>query len=51
MMNTRLEKPENRHERADRVAREYITAERAKREEKTSRLRDLRLKMERMTAS
>ena len=50
MMRVRIEKPENRHERADRVAREYITAERSQREKKTARLREMRLKMERMAA-
>ncbi|MHA6643617.1 hypothetical protein [Mesorhizobium sp. A623] len=44
------EKPENRHVRADRISREYITAERQVREKKTARLREMRLKMERMAA-
>ncbi len=50
MSRTRLEKPESKLERADRIAREIITAERAARESKTSRLRDMRMKMERMAA-
>jgi hypothetical protein len=50
MTEVRLEKPENRHVRADRIAREYIIAERTARERKTARLREMRLKMERMAA-
>jgi hypothetical protein len=50
MTTVRTEKPENRHVRADRIAREYITAERIAREKKTARLREMRLKMERMAA-
>jgi hypothetical protein len=50
MMEVRQERPENRHERADRIAREYIDAERSERKEKTARLREMRLKMERMAA-
>lgn len=50
MMRVRIEKPENRHERADRIAREYISSERRQRDEKTARLREMRLKMERMAA-
>ena len=50
MVEIQKEKPENRHERADRVAREYITAERRAREKKTARLREMRLKMERIAA-
>lgn len=37
---------EDRHERADRVAREHIQAERQARERKTERLRALRMQME-----
>ncbi|GAA0593399.1 hypothetical protein [Paenochrobactrum glaciei] len=40
------ERPENRHERADRIARELIDAERNKVQKKTERLRALRLEME-----
>jgi len=50
MIEAREEKPENRHDRADRIAREYIDAERSARKEKTARLREMRLKMERMAA-
>jgi len=50
MIEVREEKPENRHDRADRIAREYIAAERSARKEKTARLREMRLKMERMAA-
>lgn len=50
MMKARLEKSENRHERADRIAREYTAAERSRRDEKTARLREMRLKIERMAA-
>lgn len=50
MTEVRLNKPENKHVRADRIAREYITAERNAREKKTARLREMRLKMERMAA-
>ena len=50
MTEVRLDKPENKHGRADRIAREYINAERNAREKKTARLREMRLKMERMTA-
>jgi hypothetical protein len=48
MIEVREEKPENRHDRADRIAREYIAAERSARKEKTARLREMCLKMERM---
>lgn len=50
MTDVLQEKPENRHERADRVARELITAERSAREKKTARLRKKRLKVERLAA-
>jgi hypothetical protein len=50
MTEVRLEKLENRHERADRVAREYITTERRARQKETARLREMRLKIERMAA-
>jgi hypothetical protein len=50
MMKARLEKPENKHERADRIAREFIDAERVARDKKTARLREMRLKVERMAA-
>ncbi len=40
-------KAEDRHVKSDRIAREYIAAERKQREKKTARLRALRLKMER----
>lgn len=50
MMKVRSEKAENRHERSDRIAREYVAAERRQRDEKTARLREMRLKMERMAA-
>lgn len=40
------ERPENRHERADRIARKLIDAERNKVQKKTERLRALRLEME-----
>jgi hypothetical protein len=46
MVEVRTEKPENRHVRADRIAREYIAAERKAREKKTARLREMRLNME-----
>ena len=48
-MRAQAARTENRHERADRIAREYIDAERAAREKKTARLREMRLKMERMS--
>lgn len=50
MTKVRLEKPENRRVRADRVAREYIAAERAAREKKTARLREMRLEAEGLAA-
>lgn len=46
MFKNSNEKPENRHERADRIAREVIKAERSKIQKKTERLRALRLEME-----
>lgn len=49
MLKIQNERQENRHERADRISREYITAERRKRDEKTARLRDMRLKIERVS--
>jgi hypothetical protein len=48
-MEVRSEKPENRHVRADRIAREYIESERRERERKTERLRAMRLRMENKT--
>jgi hypothetical protein len=45
-MEVQREKAENRHVRADRIAREYIERERREREKKTAHLRALRLKME-----
>lgn len=47
MIRAHREKTEDRHSRADRIARETISAERREREKKTARLRELRLKMER----
>jgi hypothetical protein len=40
------EKPEDRHVRADRIAREFILSEKRERERKTARLRALRLELE-----
>ncbi|WP_165899792.1 hypothetical protein [Borborobacter arsenicus] len=48
-MEVRREKAENRHVRADRIAREYIERERREREKKTAHLRALRLSMENQT--
>lgn len=47
-MNTPVhrERPEDRHARADRIAREFIQSERREREKKTARLRALRLELE-----
>lgn len=39
-------KPENRHERTDRIAREILLAERAAREKKIAHLRALRQQRE-----
>lgn len=39
-------KPENRHERTDRIAREILHAERAAREKKIAHLRALRQQKE-----
>jgi hypothetical protein len=47
MSNTRKE---SRDERANRIANEMIREERAKREQKTARLRELRLAREHATA-
>lgn len=44
------EKNEDRHVRADRIVREHISAERKAREKKTARLREMRLKMEKLAA-
>ncbi|MFK4824335.1 hypothetical protein ACI0FM_05970 [Paenochrobactrum sp. BZR 588] len=46
MSNNTTERPENKHDRADRIARELIDAERNKVQSKTERLRALRLEME-----
>ncbi|WP_156460207.1 hypothetical protein [Mesorhizobium sp. Root157] len=46
MIAAQRERPEDRHARADRVAREHILSERRERERKTARLRALRLEME-----
>lgn len=46
MKQIHREKPEDRHARADRIAREFILSERRERERKTARLRALRLGME-----
>jgi hypothetical protein len=40
------EKSEDRHVRADRIAREFILSEKRERERKTARLRALRLELE-----
>ncbi len=48
MLEAIVEKRESRDERANRIARGLIKAERVAREKKTARLRDMRLKMERM---
>lgn len=50
MRMEKLERPENKHERADRIAREIITDERAAIDKKTARLRAMRLEIERMAA-
>jgi hypothetical protein len=50
MVEIQREKLESRQERADRIALEYITAERRAREKKTARLREMRLKVERIAA-
>jgi len=43
-MSMNSERKESRLERSDRIAREYIEAERISRERKTARLRELRMK-------
>lgn len=45
MMEATVQKRESRDERADRIARELITAERTARNKKTARLRAIRLEM------
>ena len=50
MLNQRLEKKESKAERTDRIAREMIRAERLSTVSKTERLREMRLKIERMAA-
>jgi hypothetical protein len=49
MVAAHRERPEDRHVRADRIAREYISAERREREKKTAELRAKRLEMEKST--
>jgi hypothetical protein len=48
MIKAHKEKTEDRHERADRIAREIVGNERITREKKTARLCELRRKMERL---
>lgn len=50
MFNQELEKKESKAERTDRIAREMIMAERSSNVNKTERLREMRLKMERVDA-
>lgn len=50
MSNPITEKKESKYERADRIARDIIQQERSYNRKKTARLRDLRLKAERMAA-
>ena len=45
MTEATTQKRESRDERADRIARELIHAERTAREKKTARLREIRLQM------
>jgi hypothetical protein len=47
MAQIQKERQEDRHERSNRIAREYIETARIKRENKTSKLRALRLQKER----
>lgn len=49
MVQIQKERREDRHERSDRIAREYIETTRMKREAKTSRLKALRLQRERQS--
>lgn len=51
LAKVQVERPESRHERVDRIARELLHAERTARDKKTARLREMRLKTERMTSS
>ena len=48
MMIQQVEKRESKNERTDRIARGIIQKERSQRDKKTARLRDMRLKMERV---
>ena len=48
MLNPKLEKRESKAERTDRIALGIIRAERASRDRKTARIRDMRLKIERL---
>ncbi|MBC2885449.1 hypothetical protein H7Q97_08520 [Ochrobactrum sp. CM-21-5] len=50
MSRNNTEKKETPMERADRIARELLSAERKEREKKTARLREKRLEMERIAA-
>lgn len=51
MLNPRVEKRESRLERSDRIARAIILDERRARDRKTARLREKRLKIERMASA
>lgn len=50
MMRERPERRESRLERSDRIARQILHEERRKRDSKTARLREMRMKIERVAA-
>ena len=51
MSNPEPEKQESKADRTDRIAREIISADRSSRDRKTERLREMRLKAERMAGA
>lgn len=51
MSSPKQEKRESRAERTDRIARGILSEEHARRDKKTARLREMRLKTERMAAA
>ena len=51
MSKPELEKQESKAERTDRIAREIISSDRSSRDRKTARLREMRLKAERVAGA
>lgn len=50
-LNQNTEKRESRQERTNRIANEILQEERSERNTKTARLRDMRLKMQRLATA